>query len=272
MRRRPDGLGRAPRQWNQNEPIATVASTETGAPSRPPWAIPPPPRTADPGATGRQVGRLGARALWLCVRGWGNLPSPNRTDGASLRAGSREGQYVEVTFGARARSSGRESHPPGFAGIHRKPRGRRLESGPNKAAAPPAPTAPLPRVVVHPGGHYLQTEDGRPFFWLGDTAWQLVHATTREECSYYLHTRARRATASSRRWCSPIGRIAARGPARCAPLRGRRSLRSPNEHTSTAWSRSSTRRRVSGYTSPSCRPGATRSRRRGVTGRACPPQ
>lgn len=56
----------------------------------------------------------------------------------------------------------------------------------------PLPTgARLPRVEVHPDGHYLQLEDGRPFFWLGDTAWQLLHDTTREECSYYLRTRAR---------------------------------------------------------------------------------
>lgn len=48
----------------------------------------------------------------------------------------------------------------------------------------------LPRITVHPGGHFLQTEDGQPFFWLGDTAWELIHHTTREECSYYLHTRA----------------------------------------------------------------------------------
>ncbi len=49
---------------------------------------------------------------------------------------------------------------------------------------------PLPRLVVHPGQHYLQTEKGEPFFWLGDTAWELLHRTTREECSYYLRTRA----------------------------------------------------------------------------------
>jgi hypothetical protein len=48
----------------------------------------------------------------------------------------------------------------------------------------------LPPITVHPEGHFLQTEDGRPFFWLGDTAWELIHRTTREECSYYLHTRA----------------------------------------------------------------------------------
>lgn len=57
-----------------------------------------------------------------------------------------------------------------------------------------APATPpyqaLPRVRVHPGGHYLETEDGRPFFWLGDTAWELIDHTTREECSYYLKTRA----------------------------------------------------------------------------------
>ncbi len=51
--------------------------------------------------------------------------------------------------------------------------------------------APLPAVRVHADGHYLQTADGRPFFWLGDTAWELIHATTREEASYYLATRAR---------------------------------------------------------------------------------
>jgi len=58
------------------------------------------------------------------------------------------------------------------------------------AAANNSSRTALPRVHVHSEGHYLQTENGRPFFWLGDTAWQLIHATTREECSYYLHARA----------------------------------------------------------------------------------
>lgn len=49
---------------------------------------------------------------------------------------------------------------------------------------------PLPPISVHRFGHYLQTENGQPFFWLGDTAWELIHRTTREECSYYLKTRA----------------------------------------------------------------------------------
>lgn len=49
---------------------------------------------------------------------------------------------------------------------------------------------PLPRVEVAPGGHYLRTADGRPFFWLGDTAWRLIHYALPDECTYYLNTRA----------------------------------------------------------------------------------
>ncbi len=48
----------------------------------------------------------------------------------------------------------------------------------------------LPRVVVHRDGHFLCGADGSAFFWLGDTAWQLIQQTTRDECSYYLHARA----------------------------------------------------------------------------------
>ena len=56
---------------------------------------------------------------------------------------------------------------------------------------PGSRAAALSPLRVQAEGHYLQTADGRPFFWLGDTAWELIHATTREECSYYLRTRAR---------------------------------------------------------------------------------
>lgn len=51
--------------------------------------------------------------------------------------------------------------------------------------------AHLSPIAVHPEGHFLQTADGRPFFWLGDTAWELIHSTTPDESSYYLATRAR---------------------------------------------------------------------------------
>lgn len=37
---------------------------------------------------------------------------------------------------------------------------------------------------------YLVTADGKPFFWLGDTAWELFHRLTREETEKYLRDRA----------------------------------------------------------------------------------
>jgi hypothetical protein len=37
---------------------------------------------------------------------------------------------------------------------------------------------------------FLETEDGKPFFWLGDTAWELFHRLTREEATMYLKKRA----------------------------------------------------------------------------------
>jgi hypothetical protein len=55
----------------------------------------------------------------------------------------------------------------------------------------PEPVNFLPRIRVHSDGHFLSTENGQPFFWMGDTAWELIHHTTREEASYYLHTRGR---------------------------------------------------------------------------------
>jgi hypothetical protein len=37
---------------------------------------------------------------------------------------------------------------------------------------------------------YLLKKDGTPFFWLGDTAWELFHRLTREEAKEYLQNRA----------------------------------------------------------------------------------
>ena len=45
-------------------------------------------------------------------------------------------------------------------------------------------------VGVGENPHFLITEDGRPFFWLGDTGWEMIHRLTREETEFYLDRRA----------------------------------------------------------------------------------
>ncbi len=45
------------------------------------------------------------------------------------------------------------------------------------------------RLKVTADGHYLQFEDGTPFFWLGDTAWELFHRLKKEEILQYLENR-----------------------------------------------------------------------------------
>jgi hypothetical protein len=47
----------------------------------------------------------------------------------------------------------------------------------------------LERIRVSPNRRFLVTESGRPFFWLGDTAWELFHRCTREEAGCYLENR-----------------------------------------------------------------------------------
>lgn len=48
----------------------------------------------------------------------------------------------------------------------------------------------LPRLQVSTDGHCLQTTDGKPFFYLGDTAWELFHRLDRDEALHYLKNRA----------------------------------------------------------------------------------
>ena len=46
------------------------------------------------------------------------------------------------------------------------------------------------QIGVDKTGRYLITkEDDKPFFWLGDTAWELFHRLSREEITHYLKTR-----------------------------------------------------------------------------------
>jgi len=47
-----------------------------------------------------------------------------------------------------------------------------------------------PKLKVTENRRYLQYEDGKPFFYLGDTAWELFHRLNREEATVYLTNRA----------------------------------------------------------------------------------
>jgi len=55
-----------------------------------------------------------------------------------------------------------------------------------------AAAAPLPKLKVSDNRRFLVTADGQPFFWLGDTAWELFHRLNREEAETYLKNRAER--------------------------------------------------------------------------------
>ena len=59
------------------------------------------------------------------------------------------------------------------------------------AATLPAEAA-MPRLRVSENRRFLAYEDGRPFFYLGDTAWELLHRLNREEADRYLQDRARK--------------------------------------------------------------------------------
>ena len=52
--------------------------------------------------------------------------------------------------------------------------------------------AEMPRLRVSENRRFLVTGDGRPFFYLADTAWELFHRLNREEASLYLEDRARK--------------------------------------------------------------------------------
>ncbi len=50
--------------------------------------------------------------------------------------------------------------------------------------------AALPELEVAADHRHLATREGKPFFLLGDTAWELFHRLTREEAELYLQNRA----------------------------------------------------------------------------------
>ena len=51
-------------------------------------------------------------------------------------------------------------------------------------------SAGLPQLKVSDNKRFLVTADGQPFFWLGDTTWELFHRLNREEAVKFLDNRA----------------------------------------------------------------------------------
>lgn len=65
-----------------------------------------------------------------------------------------------------------------------------IGAGTAAAQKPEAAAKPAPRLKVSENKRFLVTEDGRPFFYLGDTAWELFHRLDREQAEKYLKDRA----------------------------------------------------------------------------------
>jgi enterochelin esterase-like enzyme len=102
-------------------------------------------------------------------------------------AGVESLKFIEESFARAAR--GVPADAPGA-----RPKTLARKSGARAAAAgepaPFRPSGPLPRLGVSENKRFLVTADGRPFFWLGDTAWLLFQKLDREEVDKYFEDRA----------------------------------------------------------------------------------
>ncbi len=49
----------------------------------------------------------------------------------------------------------------------------------------------LAQIKVSENHKFLSTKDGKPFFWLGDTDWELFHRLTREEAEEFINIRSK---------------------------------------------------------------------------------
>ena len=47
------------------------------------------------------------------------------------------------------------------------------------------------KIKVHPDKRYLMYENGEPFFYLGDTAWDMINLLSKEEIDRYFYIRAK---------------------------------------------------------------------------------
>ncbi|HXW04457.1 MAG TPA: glycoside hydrolase family 140 protein [Vicinamibacterales bacterium] len=92
-----------------------------------------------------------------------------------------------------------------------------------------ASAGPLPALKVSDNRRFLVTAEGRPFFWLGDTAWELFHRLNREDAERYLKNRAeRRFTVIQAVALAELGGLTVPNPYGHLPLDGNDPTR-PNE-------------------------------------------
>jgi hypothetical protein len=62
-----------------------------------------------------------------------------------------------------------------------------------RSSAPEShPSKKIGKIAVSANGRFFQYKEGRPFFWLGDTAWNLFQRLNREETEVYLENRRMR--------------------------------------------------------------------------------
>jgi len=52
--------------------------------------------------------------------------------------------------------------------------------------------AQLQQLRVSENRHYLVMKDGKPFFWLGDTGWELFHRLNKQDAELYFKNDHRR--------------------------------------------------------------------------------
>ena len=67
----------------------------------------------------------------------------------------------------------------------------------------PKDATQLPLLRVSKDRHFIVTETGDPFFWLGDTAWDLFRKLSREDAVTYLKNRAEKGFTVIQAWILP---------------------------------------------------------------------
>ena len=116
------------------------------------------------------------------LRGWAaTLQPPGLSEDASAFSRRHEQLFAEHRITPETPAARRRAEPGGGP-VQAEP------AAASMAAEHPQAILPL---EVSANQRYLVTSDGRPFFWLGDTAWELFHRLNREEAERYLEHRAR---------------------------------------------------------------------------------